>query len=434
MRRAMVGVMVAMLGLVAIAGGADWPRFRGPGGAGISDDKSVPVTWSDTENLRWKLALPGPGSSSPIVYGDRVYVTCYSGYGVSKTSPGKLADLKRHLVCVNRSDGKIVWSQAVKAELPEDMFRGFITEHGYASSTPVTDGERVYVFFGKSGAAAFDLAGKKLWQVSAGKMSSNRRWGSAASPVLYKDWVIVNASEEGRAILALDKKTGKQVWKAEGGTLELSYNTPLLVDVKAGRQDLVVALPNEVWGMNPDTGKLRWFAKTEIGGNVSPTVVAGDGGLYIFGGYPRLGSAGIRAGGSGDVTKTHVMWTSKDSTYVPSPVYLDGKLYWVSDRGVAFCIEAKTSKRIYSETLAGLSTQGRGKLVYASTLLVGGRLYAVTRTGGTYVLAAKPAYEQIAVNRFASDTSDFHGTPAVSDGQMFLRSNRYLYCVQAGGK
>jgi len=423
--------VAAVMTIAAGATGADWARFRGPGGAGISDDQRIPVTWSDTENLRWKLALPGPGSSSPIVHGDRVYVTCYSGYGVSKTNAGKIADLKRHLLCVNREDGKIVWSRAVAAEQPEDMFRGFITEHGYASSTPVTDGERVYVFFGKSGVVAFDMAGKKLWQVSVGKMSGNRRWGSAASPVLYKDYVIVNASEEARSIIALEKKTGKHAWKAEGESLELSYNTPLLVDVEAGRQDLVVALPNEVWGINPDTGKLRWFAKTEIGGNVSPTVVAGGGGLYIFGGYPRLGSAGIRAGGRGDVTKTHVMWTSKDSTYVPSPVYLDGKLYWVSDRGVAFCIEAKTSKRIYSETLAGLTAKGRGKLVYASTLLIGGKLYAVTRTGGTYVLAAAPTFKQIAVNRFASDTSDFHGTPAISDGQMFLRSNRYLYCVQA---
>ena len=179
---------------------ADWTQFRGPNGAGISAELNVPLTWSDTENLRWKVELPGPGSSSPIVIGDRIFVTCYSGYGVPKASGGDIKSLQRHLVCVSRSDGMIQWTKAVPGELPEDGYQGYISEHGYASSTPVTDGERVYCFFGKCGVVAFDLDGKQLWQIGVGKESGNRRWGSDASLILYKDSVIVNASEESQSV------------------------------------------------------------------------------------------------------------------------------------------------------------------------------------------------------------------------------------------
>ena len=186
--------------------GADWPQFRGPDGLGVSSDANVAVQWSESENLKWKTSLPGPGSSSPIVWGQHVFVTCYSGYGLSRTNPGNIEQLVRHLVCIDRKDGKVIWTRTVKAEMPEDAFAGMgVPEHGYASNTPATDGERVFVFFGKTGVLAFDLDGNQLWQVNVGKESSNRRWGSSASLILYKDMVIVNASEESQSILALDK-------------------------------------------------------------------------------------------------------------------------------------------------------------------------------------------------------------------------------------
>jgi hypothetical protein len=223
-------------------------QFRGPDGLGICNDKNVPVKWSETENLKWKISLPGPGSSSPIVYKERIFVTCYSDYGLEDSSPGNPEELKRHLLCINRDDGTIIWDRAIKALLPEDAYRGNLREHGYASSTPVTDDESVYVFFGKTGVLSFDFEGKKLWQVGVGTESSNRRWGSASSPILYKDLLFVNASEENLTIYALDKKTGREVWKVESDKLELTYGTPVMVDLKEGRKELVVAVPFEVWG------------------------------------------------------------------------------------------------------------------------------------------------------------------------------------------
>ena len=227
--------------LIRPAAGTDWPQFRGPTGNGISSDAKAPLEWNDTKNIQWKIALPGPGSSSPIVSGDYVFVTCYSGYGVAPEEPGKIEDLKRHLLCLKLNEGKVVWSHSVDAVLPEDAFRGMgITEHGYASSTPVADGQHVYVFFGKTGVLAFDFQGKELWRADVGHESSNRRWGSSASPILYRDTVIVNASEESRSIRALDKMTGKEKWKAEAAALQLSYATPLVVDLHdAGEHEAV---------------------------------------------------------------------------------------------------------------------------------------------------------------------------------------------------
>ena len=256
------GLAIAVCTIVVNSLGAeDWRRFRGPDGRGVRLESEAPLKWSDTEKLKWKAPLPGPGSSSPIVVGKRVFVTCYSGEGDA---------LKRHIVCVNRADGEPVWSKSIDAVQPEDGYRGYITEHGYASNTPVTDGERLYVFLGKSGVIAFDLDGNEAWRVSVGTESSNRRWGSAASLVLYKDTVIVNASEESQSIQALDKATGKQIWNAEAGSLELAYGTPTLVELEDGRPRLLIGVPSELWALNPDNGKLAWYAETNLTGNICP--------------------------------------------------------------------------------------------------------------------------------------------------------------------
>lgn len=412
------------------AAGADWPQFRGPNGAGIAASDAQPATvWSDAQGIQWKTNLPGPGSSSPIVWGQRIFVTCYTGYGAGGDG-GTPEQLQRHLLCLDRQTGKILWEQKVAAELPEDSFRGYLTEHGYASSTPVTDGERVYVFFGKTGVLAFDFQGQQLWKVNVGKLSSNRRWGSGASPVLYKNTVIVNAAEEGRAVLALDKRTGQQVWKAEAESLELCFATPVLVDCQGGRSDLVLAVPGELWGLNPDTGKLRWFADTGLTGNISPSIAAADGVVFATGGFPRQGSAAVRAGGKDDVTQTHLLWSSQNASYVPTPVVHGGYLFVVSDQGYAMCLEPKTGKLIYRERLPGASSGG-GKPFYASPVYANGRLYAVSRRSGTFVFEAKPEFKLVAQNQLAGDDTDFNATPAVVGGQLLLRSNRALYCIQA---
>jgi hypothetical protein len=421
--------LAATTGVAASA--ADWAQFRGPNGSGIAGADAKPATsWSATSHLKWKTALPGPGSSSPIVSGERAFITCYSGYGDGSggDSPEKL---QRHLVCVARQTGKVLWDKSVPAELPEDSYSGNLREHGYASNTPVTDGERVYAFFGKTGMLAFDFEGQQLWKVNVGKQSSNRRWGSGASPILCQNRVIINAAEEGRAVLALDKLTGKEVWKAKvaGTALELSFVTPALVDCAGGRIDLALAVPGELWGLNPETGKLRWFAQTDISGNVSPSVVAADGVVYATGGYPRQGTIAVRAGGKGDVTQTNVLWSSQSASYVPSPAVHHGHLYFVSDQGVATCMEAKTGKLIYKERLPGVSG---AKPFYASVVLASEHLYAVSRRAGTFVLPAAPQFALVAQNQLAGDDSDFNGTPAIVGQQLFLRSNRFLYCIYAG--
>lgn len=426
----------------AVAHSADWPGFRGPGGSAVSRETGLPQTWSSRENLLWRVALPGAGSSSPIVVGDRVFVTSYTGYGVPRnaqanpTAPQELAPqepapqeparLERHLSCYELPTGKLLWSRSVKAAGPEDAYEGFITEHGYASGTPVADGERVYAFFGKAGVHAFAWDGKPLWTADVGKESSSRRWGTGSSLVLHNDTLIVNASEESQSIRGFDRRSGKELWKASAASLELAYGTPTLTTV-AGQTEVAIAVPGEVWGLNPDTGKLKWFAEHSLTGNISPSVVADGESLFVFGGFRAAGSLSVRAGGAGDVTRSHAGWTGRNSSYVATPVLFENHLYWIDDRGQAYCVAAKTGELVYRERVDGLTASGRP--VYASPVAADGRLYVPSRWNGVLVLAAKPRYELLARNQFDDDDSDFNGSVAISAGRILLRSNRYLYCV-----
>ena len=431
--KAASGLLFAPLlfaGAVTSVTAEDWLRFRGPGGLGLSGDTTLPTTWSDSQNLRWKTALPGPGSSSPLVVGKRVFVTCYSGYGVGGSS-GEQKDLRRHLVCVDRETGKIVWSKAVPAALPEDTYRGFLTQHGYASHTPVSDGDNVYCFFGKSGVVAFDLDGKQLWQTSVGTGSNKSGWGTGTSPILYKNLVIMNASAESGALRALETKTGKEKWNVPGITN--TWCTPTIAETKDGSPELLIAVPDGIWGFDPSTGKKLWTAHVGIGEFPCPSVIADKGIAYVAGGRGKGSGAvaAVRTGGRGDVTKTHVLWQSREYSPVPTPVLVDGRLYCLNDSGFAFCIDAASGKGVYRERLLG-GGAGGNRSTYASMVAANGKIYAVSRTSGTYVIAAGDKYQQIAHNSFASDKSDFNGTPAISEGQMFLRSNTHLYCVQKG--
>lgn len=418
-------VLLSLACAIPWAGAGDWPQFRGPNGSSASTQTGLPDAWSDSENVAWKTPLPGSGSSSPVVSGGRVYVTCYSGYGVDRSSAGEQEDLKRHLVCVNLADGKILWEKAVPAVLPEDPYSGQLRQHGYASSTPATDGERVFVFFGKTGVLAFDRDGKQLWQTSVGTGSAIMGWGSAASIVLYKNLVIVNANAESQAIVALDKQTGSEVWRTEAKGYTGSWSTPTLVDVPGGKQELVLFVPEEVWGLDPEDGGLYWYA-TGVRGTPTSTPVARDGVVYIAAGGPRgAGATAIRAGGSGDVTDTHVLWKQSMGPYVPSPVVFEDHIYWVDDRGIAYCIKAADGQQVYRQRLPD------GGEAYSSVVAADGKLYAVTRRNGTFVLAAGPEFKVLAHNRLESDSTDFNATPAVADGALLLRSNQALYCIRA---
>ncbi len=398
-------------------GAGDWPQFRGPGGMGAApaSEKGLPAEWSDDAGIAWRVELPGPGASSPIVVGDRVLVTCYSGYGVPGKAGGDVHDLKRHLLCFNRA-GKPLWKREVAAVKDAPYSPPYITLHGYASSTPASDGKCVYVYFGTAGVIAYDLDGKQLWQQSVG--TGTHDWGSGSSPVLYKNLVIVNASIESGALVALAKDTGKPAWTAKG--LRMSWSTPTLVPV-GGHTELVVNLPGKVHACNPDNGNPLWHCLGTRDFYVVPEVVAHDGIVYMVGGRDNLALA-VKAGGKGEVTP---FWRVAKGSNVSSPVYHDGYLYYAHEQGgIVYCVKAADGKIAYEKRLDPAPEYN-----YASATYGDGKIYYVSRTDGVYVVAARPTFKQLAHNVIKSDPSVFNASPAIADGRLYLRSDRYLYCI-----
>lgn len=412
MNRYVVCFLLALLALDnAISYAADWRQFRGPGGQGVSNDRGLPLTWSDQQNILWKTELPGAGASSPIALGDRLYVTCYSGYGSETESSGPMEDLKLHVVCLSDS-GKIIWNQTVAPKLPETER---VRDHGYAAPTPVTDGKHIYVFFGKTGVLKFDLNGKQLWQTSVGNKLHG--WGCGTSPVLFQNLVIVNASVESNSLVAIHQDDGKEVWRVGG--MDSSWNTPHLVEVGDGQTELVVSVEGKILGFDPSTGKQLWSCDG-IPDYVCPSVVSHQGVVYVIGGRTSQAFA-VKTGGRGDVTKTHLLWNAKAGANVVSPVVHDGYLYWVSDRNtIAYCVRLQDGKVMYAERFPAQP--------YASAVVGDGKIYIVTRSSGTYVLAAKPEFELLAHNEL-EDRSTFNASPIVANSKLILRSNKFLYCI-----
>lgn len=408
---------VLTLSLAPALRAADWPQFRGPAGQGVSTEKGLPTKWTATDGVAWKTEMPGPGTSSPVFVGDRIFITAYSGYNVPGKAQGEQSALRRHLLALDRKTGKIVSNTPVEAKLPEqDRIRD---SHGYASSTPAADAERVYCFFGRSGVFAFDHSGKQLWQADVGEKLNG--WGSAASPVLYGDLVIVNASVESDTLFAFDKKTGKEKWKAKG--IREAWNTPVVVKNTAGKDELIVPIQGKILAFNPTTGEALWNCATEITWYMVPSVVAHDGIVYAIGGRSGVAALAVKTGGSGDVTKTHRLWTGRKGSNVSSPVFHDKHVYFMNDNNEhAFCLEAATGKVVYEERI------GRAGTVYASSLLADGKVYYVSRDGKTFVVAAKPEYELLATNDLR-DGGIFHATPVAADGKLFIRSDKFLYCL-----
>lgn len=409
-----------LLAIVAIGlGGADWPRFRGPNASGVAHDNSTPTTWSATEGIVWKTTLPGFGSSSPITVADKILLTCYSGYGLDEDSPGEPDNLRHHVVCLDRASGKVLWDKTSKALVPENEYRGFVALHGFASATPTSDGNAVYAFFGRSGVVAYSMAGELLWHAEVG--SKTHDWGSAASPILAGDLLIVNASIESESLVALNKATGREVWRTPG--IRRSWSTPLVVELPDGRQELVVSSEDKVFGCDPANGKMLWEC-AGVPDYVVPSVIAHHGVVYVTAGRKGLTLA-IRAGGRGDVTKTHTLWQLNKGCKVGTPLYHDGHLYWISHQGMAVCVKADTGEVVYEQRL---DISGRGDKVYASVVEADSKLYGVTRQDGVVVLAASPTFEELGRNRL-DDPSLFNATPVVSDHQLLIRSNRFLYCI-----
>ncbi|HAH46722.1 MAG TPA: serine/threonine protein kinase [Planctomycetaceae bacterium] len=396
---------------------ADWSQFRGPSGNGVSESTGLPTEWNSEKNIVWKAKLPGHGSSSPVLFGDQVFVTSYSGYGLTEEDNGNPADLRLHVISVNRDSGEIMWDESVSPINEVQKITKRIVDHGYASGTPACDETGVYAFFGTSGVVACDLQGKLKWQADVGEGTAG--FGSASSPILYKDFVIVNASIESSTVYALNKSNGEVAWKAEN--IERAWTTPSIVDVPGGKQELVVNQKNQIFGFDPDTGKKLWSCEG-IQDYVVPVVVQNEGILYCLGGRSNR-SIAVRPGGKGDVTKTHKLWEVNVGANVTSPVYHDGHLYWASDRGIAFCLNAKDGEVVYKNRLP------TGARLYASIVLADGKLYVTTRDSGVIVLKAGPEYVELARNEIKSDDDLFNASPAVSAGSIFLRTNSYLYRI-----
>ena len=454
---------------------ADWPRFRGPNGSGIATDSTaLPIQWSPATNLGWKLELPGPGASSPIIVGDRIFVTCYSGYGTSRDQVGEIENLKRHLICVDRRTGKQLWIGTDTATLPEDPYSGMgIPAHGYASHTPVADGDCVYAVIGKSGVVCYSLDGKELWKTSVGTGSDPKRWGSSSSPILHDDLVIITASAESGSMIGLDKKTGEEKWRQTADGLIGVWGTPVIAKIDDTRSDLVVGVPYEFWGLNPATGKLRWYSEAMQSDSYNSSVVEADGVIYGIEGRGG-GSAAGKAGGKGDTSAANTVWTGRDTARFASPLVYQNKIYYFAN-GVANCIDATDGSAIFKGRLpaksrssvqpAGSSENektdpqrgnagssqarpnnggfgsrggfgggfggrsgrgGFGGADYSSPVAGDGKIYYFKSDGTAYVINASDEFELLATNQTAEGAETFRGTPAISNGQIVVRSNRYL--------
>jgi outer membrane protein assembly factor BamB len=394
----------------------DWRQFRGAGAHGASDS-ALPVSWSSQQHLLWKAELPGRGASSPVVIGEQIFLTAFSGYGISATDPGEKQSLRLHVLCIDREAGKLIWNESIAAAATEQTASRRVVDHGYASSTPACDESGVYAFFGPSGVVAYTLDGKKKWQKDVGQKTAG--FGSASSPSIFDDLVIVNASIEGETVYALDKATGEERWKIEN--VERSWTTPLVAETKDGQSELVINQKNVIRGFDPKTGEELWTCGG-IEDYIVPCAIAKDGIAYCLGGRSNRAIA-LRLGGRGDVTESHRLWVARIGANVTSPILYKDRLYWSSDKGIANCLNAKTGEEIFQERLP---TRER---VYGSVVRAGNKLYTPTRDAGVIVWAIGDTYEQLAQNQFSDDNDPFNATPAITGSRLLLRTDSFLYCV-----
>ena len=405
-----IRMMLAVIGFAAItvfASAEDWQGWRGPRGDGTVTDGGYPLTWSETSNIRWKISMPGTGHSSPIASKGTIIVTsCIE------------AQRKRMLHCYDRASGKLLWEQCV---LVADLEKKH-NENSYASSTPAADGERIYVtFFDKPMMKVFcyDYRGKKLWEQTPGEFHSVH--GFSSPPALYKDLVIVNGDQDAKAyVVALDKVTGKEVWRADRPNRTRSYCPPVIVEA-AGKTQLVLTGSKSVAGFDPATGKQIWVIDGPTEQFVS-SMVLHDGLLLLTAGFPKHWIMAIHPNGMGNVTKTHVAWSKpNEGGYVPSPVASGGKLFVMDDKGIASCWEVKTGKQCWKERLSGRGHHGSG-------VAVDGRVYFTADDGTTFVLKASEEYEVLAKNPLGQPV---FSSPAFSDGEIFIRGSKTLFCISA---
>ncbi len=414
---ASIGV-VWLLSFPVIGKSGNWPQFRGWNAAGISEEKGLPVRWSDSENVRWRRELPGPGHSSPTIWGDRIFLTAYQPEeGLARLTSfltGRPAG-RLWVLALNAETGSILWQHEVPVE---EVEKGHDT-NSPASPSSVTDGEHVYFYVGSYGLLCYDLEGNKIWELPLGPYAN--KWGTASSPILYGDTVIQNVdNDEESYLLAVDKRTGRQRWRASRAGFLRGYATPMLWEIN-GRTELVVSGSFKVKSYDPDTGREIWTCRG-LTRWVNPTPVAGHGLLFVTSSGPG-GSVflAIRPGGRGDITDTHVEWRyERGAPYVPSPIVVGDYLYAVRNGGVATCLEAKTGKVAWQERLPA------GGDYYASIVSADGKLYTMSEEGIACVLEAGPTYKVLSTNDIGERCM---ATPAISNGQIYIRSDSALYSI-----
>ena len=438
----MRALITSALALTAAAGAGfadDWPQWRGPYGTGVSTDKGLPTRWSRDE-VAWKTRLGGLGISSPIVWGDRVFVTSQAGRGTLK--PGQHPTLARGdeasaerplgagssteadaarieflVEAFDRKDGRRIWQYRLAAEgdLPEVH-----QKHNLASPSPVTDGHLVYAWFGNGQLVALRLDGKLAWQRHLGREYTpfEINWGHGSSPTLYEDILILLCDHHPASyLLALDKKTGRERWKVDRPKGSISYSTPTVVRGPRG-DEMIVNSTTRIDAYDPRSGEALWWTG-ESHRFAVPVPAYHDGVLYLSRGYRSGPYLAVRTGGRGDVSKTHVPWSvPTGAPYVSSLLHYEGLIYMANDSGIVTCVDPGTGEKVWQERISGIFT--------ASPIGADGRVYLVSETGETIVLRAGREPRLVARNSIGERSV---ATPAVSGGQIFIRTDDHLICV-----
>jgi outer membrane protein assembly factor BamB len=408
LRRGLIAVAAGLFVALPSGSAENWPAWRGPRLDGTSRETEFPVHWSATSNVVWKTELPGAGHASPIVWEDRVFTVA------------ALADNQaRVLVCLDRKTGRILWQPVVITSLLERKH----SLNSHASSTPATDGELVYVAFldhSEMVAAAYDFDGRQRWLVRPGKFSSMH--GFCSSPILYKDKVILNGDHDGDSYLvALDRSTGRTLWKVPRENKTRSYCVPLIREL-AGRTQMILSGDKCVASYDPDNGRRHWIIDGPTEQFVA-SVVYNEGAdlLFVTGGYPDHHILAVKPDGTGNITKSDkIVWrTNRGVAYVPSPIAEGDYFLVVSDSGVAHCFEARSGKLMWQERLGEH---------HASLVSAGGLVYFLNDRGVMNVVRPGPQFVRVAQNEIGEKT---FASPAISRGRVYLRGDTHLFCIGA---
>lgn len=406
-----------------------WPYWRGPAADGMAAG-DAPLHWSDTQNIKWKQDIPGRGHSSPVIWGDKIFVTTAIKNGPEPPAPaaklpfgvsGPQVEHKFDVICLDRKTGKILWERTAITATPHE---GYHPQYGsFASNSPVTDGKYVYAFFGSRGMYCYDMDGKLIWQKNYDiQMKMRMSFGEGMAPVLSGDKLILVFDYEGDSFMSvLDKNTGKEIYRVSRDE-KSGWAAPLVVDF-GGRKQIVVAATNKVRSYDLETGKVIWEC-AGLGLNPIPQPVRQDDLVFVMTGYQRPNLMAIRLGKEGDLTGTDaVVWSqTKGNSYTPSPVIHDNKLYVLTDTGMLSCYNAKTGEAYYSQQRLPKTYSFK-----SSPVGVNGKLYLTSENEDVIVVRMGEKFEVLATNTLADQM--FIATPAIVDGEIFLRGQNKLFCI-----